>query len=469
MSLINFTKINKNVWLTSVIVLALIATGLFIFSHKHAAGGRDVYYCPMHPAYTSNRPGDCPICNMKLVKKEPDVIPAKAGIYENHEVSDPRFRGGDKKDICYLHNCPMMKDGKPCPMLVVAKAGERVECPVCKKHVAESAGSSGERKILYWTDPMMPGFRAEGPGKSPMGMDLMPVYEEENVEQSVAIEMPGGYAPIMVTPQKQQLIGVKTAPAGKKNIQRVIRTVGTIAYDPELYQAQAEFIQAFQAYERAKQSGVQEVIDQAGRLVDSAKIHLRHMGLSEELINEVAQVKEADRGLLFSSPGEPVWVYAKLYEYDLPFVKIGQEVTAEASSFAGKMFKGKVRAIDPMVDPMTRTTRMRAQLKDPEGVLKPDMYVNVTVAMDIGEVVAVPQEAVFSTGERNIIFVSKPNGLFEPRDVILGTKAEGFYEIKSGIEEGEMVVTSGNFLIDSESRLKGALESMGGGGHQHGQ
>lgn len=482
MNLKNFKNINKKFFIGGAVILVLV--GIFVFTSvtkNMKKGGDDIYYCPMHPTYTSDRPGNCPICNMNLVKKEPEIASPPAGV-RNDTSKEPatntdhagmvhEHAGADPAhDVCYLHNCPMTKEGKSCPMLVVAKEGENVECPICKKHVAERSTSSAKRKILYWTDPMIPGFRAEGPGKSPMGMDLVPVYEEETPSTgAVAVESPEGYAPILVTSQKQQLIGVKTAPVGRKTIQKVIRTVGTIAYDPELYQAQAEFIQAIQAYERAKQSGAQEVIDQAGRLVDSAKIHLRHMGLSEELIDEAAQLKEADRGLLFSRPGEPVWVYAKLYEYDLPFVKIGQEVTAEIPSLADQTFKGKIRSIDPIVDPMTRTTRMRAQLEDPQGFLRPDMYVNVAVKIDFGEVIAVPEEAVFSTGERNIVFVSKPNGLFEPRNVTLGAKAEGFYEIRSGIEEGELAVTSGNFLIDSESRLKGALESMGGGGHKHGQ
>jgi len=118
---------------------------------------------------------------------------------------------------------------------------------------------------------------------------------------------------------------------------------------------------------------------------------------------------------------------------------------------------------------MTRTARVRAQLADPRGALKPEMYVNVSIAVDLGEVLAVPEEAVFNTGTKQIVFVDKGQGLFEPRDVTLGAKADGFSEVKDGVSDGEPVVTSGNFLIDSESRLKAALEGMAGGEHQHGQ
>ena len=117
---------------------------------------------------------------------------------------------------------------------------------------------------------------------------------------------------------------------------------------------------------------------------------------------------------------------------------------------------------------MTRTVRIRAVLDNAEGLLKPEMYVNASLQINLGEVLAVPEQAIFSTGEKNILFVTKPDGVFEPRDVVVGAKSSGYSEIKSGVTEGEMVVTSGNFLIDSESRLKAALEGLGAGGHSHG-
>ena len=111
---------------------------------------------------------------------------------------------------------------------------------------------------------------------------------------------------------------------------------------------------------------------------------------------------------------------------------------------------------------------LRAQLEVPQGRLRPDMYVNAAIAVDVGEAPAVPEEAVFNTGAKKVVFVDKGQGLFEPRDVTVGVQADGYYEIKAGVAEGEQVVTSGNFLIDSESRLKGALEGMSGE-HRHGQ
>ena len=458
-------RIQKKFFIFGVIVL-LIAGGAVIMEGKAgksskaggAARARDVYYCPMHPTYTSDRPGTCPICNMNLVKKEITPEMPEAQQVDKH-----------LRDICIMHNCHKGHDGKPCPMMVLAKEGEKVTCPICGTHVAGVAGGKQEKKILFWTDPMIPGYKADKPGKSPMGMDLVPVYEEETAAQSA--QTPQGYAQIMLSPQKQQLIGIKTATVGKKNLIKTIRTVGTIAHDPELYQAQTEYIQAIQAFERAKQSDIPEIVDQSQRLVESTRIRLRHMGLNDDLISEIAAWKEAERSLLFTTPGEPVWVYAPVYEYELPLIQVGQEIRAEVPSVSNETFLGAIRAVDSMVDQATRTTRIRAQLKDPQGRLRPDMYVNVSIAVDLGETLGIPEGALFDTGTKKIVFVDKGQGIFEPRDITVGAKADGYYELKSGVQEGEIVVTSGNFLIDSESRLKAALEGMSepGGGHQHGQ
>lgn len=447
--------------------LLLLVTG-HLSPVTHRSSQRTVYYCPMHPGIVKDRPGECPICYMKLVRQEPQTSE------DRKQKAEGREQMKTARDICYLHNCPKIHEGRPCPMLVLAKEGEQVICPVCGTHVAEAA-TPPVKKILYWTDPMIPGYRSDKPGKSPMGMEMVPVYEEAAGPISPEIASPAGYAPILVTPQKQQLIGVRTAVVTRKPLTKTIRTVGTIARDPELYQAQAEYLQALQGVERAAQSTSPAIVEQAQRLVESAQIHLKHLGLSDELIREIATWKEADRSVLFTLPGDRVWVYAKVYEYELPLIRVGGDLLLDLAALPGHAFHGAVRAIDTIVDPTTRTTRIRAQVDDPQGQLKPEMYVNVTIAADLGEALAIPEEAVFHTGTRQIVFVAKGDGLFEPRDVTVGVKADGSYEVKAGVADGERVVTSGNFLIDSESRLKAALEGFAqpppqaGGEHQHGQ
>jgi len=445
-------RIPKHVALGIGAAALLMLTVPLIIHHQPgtAQGGsvQAMYYCPMHPAYTSDRPGNCPICNMKLVKAEP----AKA-------VLPAQF-----KAICYLHNCGKLHDGKPCPMTVVAKPGEKVTCPICGAHIAEAAAPPAERKTLYWTDPMIPGFKADGPGKSPMGMDLVPVYEEET--PSASATAPEGYAPILLTPERQQLVGVTSAPAARRATTKTIRAVGIIAHDPELYQAQQEFLQAQQAWEKMQAGGIPEVVEQAKRLADSSRLRLRHLGLSNEMIDEIGTWTQPDHRLILGGAGQ-FWVYASIYEYEVALVHAAQTATIAVDAFPGRTFSGTVKAIDPMLDPSTRTTRVRVLVEDPDGILKPEMFVNVSIAVDLGTLLTVPQEAIFSTGQRQIVFVDQGQGLFEPRQVTTGVNADGYTEIKEGLTEGERVVTSGNFLIDSESRLKGALQQSGER-HQHG-
>ena len=408
------------------ILIALIAVGgVLVVSLNRGnttmSQAQAAYYCPMHPTYTSNKPGDCPICNMKLVKRESAEVSADKGNPQKAE------------DICYMHNCPMMKEGQTCPMMVVAKAGEAVSCPVCGTHVAET-----DTKTL--------------------------------TKENVLVSTPSGYAPILITPKKLQFIGVRTAKVDRRVISKTIRTVGRIAYDPELYQAEQETISSIRAWKEAEKSTNTDAAANAKRLVESSQMRLRLLGLSKELIDEVATWESPDKSLLLTDPSGKAWLYAPIYEYELPLVKVGQTISIDISATLGKTLTGTISSIDSVLDPMTRTARVRAVLVDPDGGLKPEMYVNASIAVNAGEVLAMPEEAVFNTGTKQIVFVDKGNGIFEPRDVKVGFKTDGFYELKEGVSEGESVVTSGNFLIDSESRLKAALDGMDeGGGHQHGQ
>lgn len=446
--------LKKPVVIVLAVLSALLIGGVALgrLGQRSSQSSEAVYYCPMHPTYTSDRPGDCPICNMRLVKREEAAAPGA-------DMAAHQHAGTNLETICYLHNCAKAHDGKPCPMTVVAKPGEQVTCPICGTHIAEAAELPAEKKILYWTDPMLPGYRAEGPGKSPMGMDLVPVYEEAQPGQ--AADAPEGYAPVLVTPRQRQLIGVTTAPAVVRPLEKTVRTVGVIAHDPELYQVQAEFIQSVHALRRAETSGAMpEIVEQATRLISASRLRLRHLGLSDVMIDEVAGWTKPDDRLLLGGAGQ-YWVYASIYEYELPLVRPAQPVTVTSDSLPGQSFAGMVKAIDPMLNPETRTTRVRLLVDDPSGMLKPGMYVNAVMAVGGGDALVIPKSAVFSTGERQIVFVDQGQGLFEPREVTLGVTAGDQVEVLSGVSAGEPVVTSGNFLIDSESRLRGALQGAG--------
>ncbi|HEX9779874.1 MAG TPA: efflux RND transporter periplasmic adaptor subunit [bacterium] len=476
---------------TLTLMLGLAAAGLaagaLILTANRAnapAEAQAVYYCPMHPSYTSDRPGDCPICNMRLVRREPEAgvtagdasptagAPPFGGATSRRQMPADAHAGHDDPasqagSICILHNCPELHEGRPCPMTVVGVPGERVVCPICGTYLVREDGTLS--RLLYWTDPAIPGFQADGPGVSPAGAALVPVYEEANptVQTGAA---PEGYAPVLLTAKKQQLIGVKSEPVIRRPLTKTIRTVGRIAYDPELYQAQEEYLQARRAQERASAGGVPDVLDQARRLVESSRMRLRLMGLSDELILELEARGEPDTRLLLAAPEGAAWLYASIYEYELPVVSVGQQVQVALPARPGTVLTGMIRGIDPVLDPATRSARVRAVIEDQEGVLKPQMYVDVSIVIPLGEVLAVPREAVLNTGTKQIVFVDRGQGLLEPRDVVVGASADRHIEITRGVAEGERVITRGNFLIDSESRLKAALEGVGtGAGHQHGQ
>lgn len=413
-----------------VVILAVLATlliggvALGRLGQRPSQSSEAVYYCPMHPTYTSDRPGDCPICNMRLVKREEAAAPG-ADMAAHQPAKSTNF-----ETICYLHNCAKAHDGTPCPMTVIAKPGEKVTCPVCGEHIVEAAEIPPGESLLHQT--------------------------------------PEGYAPVLVTPQQRQLIGVTTAPAMVRPLEKSVRTVGVIAHDPELYQVQAEFIQSVHALRRAEaSSAMPEIVEQATRLVSASRLRLRHLGLSDPMIDEVAGWTQPDDRLLLGGAGQ-YWVYASIYEYELPLIRPGQSAAITSDSLPGRSFTGTVKAIDPMLNPETRTTRVRLLVEDPSGTLKPGMYINVAMAVGGGDVLVIPKSAVFSTGERQLVFVDKGDGLFEPRQVTLGVTAGDQVEVLSGVAAGEPVVTSGNFLIDSESRLRGALQGSSSG-HQHGQ
>ena len=509
-----------------VVLVGAAAVRVVRVSPRGAHQAASLYYCPMHPTYTSSRPGDCPICNMKLAKRE------TGAASEQRPTSHGQQQTRRANDICYLHNCPMAHQGRPCPMLVVAKAGEQVTCPICGTHITEAVGTSQTKKILYWTDPMLPGYKADKPGKSPMGMDLVPVYAEEGSTPQVGT--PDGYATIMVSPQKQQLIGVKSAPAARRHMVKTIRTVGKVVvdetrivhvhpkvegwvrelyakyegdavtrgqplfsfYSPDLIATQQEYLTALKTLREIPGQASSDIRAIAEANVAAARQRLLWWDISDGQISELEERGTPQETLLLSAPidgivltkhvyaGEymerggdfyhladlsSLWVNMELYEYELPLVRLDQEAVVTLPSDPEQRLQGRIVFIAPTVKPDTRTGTARLEVLNPESRLKPGMYATAEIAVDLGERLAIPVEAILDTGARQLLFVDKGQGFFEPRDVTVGVKADGYAEVTAGITEGEQVITSGNFLIDSESRLKGALQGIDGGAHQHGQ
>jgi RND family efflux transporter MFP subunit len=400
---------------------------------------------------------------------------------------------------------------------------------------AKAPAQPGEKKILYWYDPMHPQYRSDKPGTAPdCGMDLVPKYAQEEPEQ------PMSEGTIRISAERQQLIGVRTARAERQSVLRTIRAVGRVTidetriahihtkvagyiehvyadfvgkqvkageplftiYSPELVTTQQEYLVALRGRAQLKDSSYREVSEGAESLVRAARERLKLWDVSEVDIQRLEREGKVMRELPVYSPVSGivteraayhhgryvtpdtdiftitdysvVWVIAEFFEYEAPYIRLGQQATVRLSYVPEKEFTGQVSFIYPDIDPKTRTVRVRFELANPGLELKPEMYADVELAVDLGTHVVVPREAVLDSGNEQTIFVAHGDGYFEPRRVKLGPRLPGLPRpaalgerviVLEGIRPGETVVTSANFLIDSESRLKAT--ASGSTQHRH--
>ena len=328
------------------------------------------------------------------------------------------------------------------------------------------AAQKKERKVLLYRNPMNPQITSPTFMKDSMGMDYIPVYEEEVEGTSVPSAVT-----VKIRKDKQELIGVKTEAVLRRPLTRMVRSVAKIAYDPELYKAEQEFIQANRLKEVLKLSESLEIKERAGALVEAANLKLRLLGLSDKQIEELKTKLESDRGLIISDSLTPyVWAYLTIYENDLDTVEVGDHVTLKAIAYPQDDFLGEIVSIDPVLDMNTRSVRARVRVDNPQGKLKPNMYADAFLHIDLGDALALPSEAVLDTGLRKIVYIDLGKGEFAAREVEVAQEAiaavEGqerkFFPVIKGVSENEIVVTSGAFLIDSQSQLTGGMSALWG-------
>ena len=387
----------------------------------------------------------------------------------------------------------------------------------------ETGSTEVEKKPLFYRNPMNPAITSPVPAQDSMGMDYIPVYEDDS-DTPVA-------GTVKIDPVIQTNIGVRTVNAELKELSRTVRAAGKIDYDeekllqlhpkvegwirelrvdttgqavedddilltfysPKLVATQREYLLALENYAGLKDSPYEDLREGARRLVESSRERLVLLDVPEHQIVELEQSGEIKEGLHIHSPGkgtvlkvgvregqfvnpgtelyrianlDTVWVYADVYEYELPWISVGDEVEMTVRSVPGQMFAGEIAYIFPYAQSMTRTTRVRIVFQNPDGVLRPEMFADLSILADKRtEQVVIPAEAVVRSGDYEQIFVVNDEGSFEPRRVQLGLESKGEVAILDGVKAGERVVTSAQFLIDSESKLREATAKMTKPGH----
>jgi len=388
---------------------------------------------------------------------------------------------------------------------------------------AADAGKK-ERKLLYYRNPMGLPDTSPVPKKDPMGMDYIPVFEGEEESEPAAANQ------IKISTDKVQKLGVRTEKASMKAVGKAVRAAGRVeaderrifaiapkfegyverlhvnatgqvvgkgqplfeVYSPELVSAQREYAIAAQGVQSLKEAneGAQSGMKQ---LADSSLMRLKNWDISEEQIKALAKSGNAKRTMTFRSPvggivtekkalqgmrfmpGEmlyqiadlsTVWVFADVFEQDVGLVRNGAKANIKINAYPDKEFEGKVTYVYPTLNAETRTAQVRLELPNPNYLLKPGMFANVSLSADSkGNVVTVPVSAVIDSGTRRIVLVQVKEGRFDPREVKLGARGDDFVEVLEGVREGEDVVVAANFLIDAESNLKAAVGGFGHSAH----
>jgi Cu(I)/Ag(I) efflux system membrane fusion protein len=360
-----------------------------------------------------------------------------------------------------------------------------------------------DKEVLYWVAPMDPNYKRDKPGKSPMGMDLVPVYKNE--QQTNGNE-------VVIAPEVVQNLGVRTAIVERSKLWRRINTVGFVDYDesklshihlrtqgwienltmqsegdrvqkgqllfklysPELVNAQEEYLQALTLGNKT--------------LVSASKQRLIALGAPSSEIKRLNKERAARQTISYYAPQDgvvsslkvregmyvkpenqiatladlsTVWVMAEIFEQQSSWVEVGQPAEVQFSYLPGETFKGTVEYVYPSLDQMTRALTVRLKFDNPGEALKPNMFGDVYIFAGAKEnIIVVPRESLIRTGTSERVILAKGKGRFEPREVVSGIESGDWIEIQSGLSEGEHVVISGQFLIDSEASTKASFTRM---------
>ena len=365
----------------------------------------------------------------------------------------------------------------------------------------EATSQEAEPEPLYWVAPMDPNYRRDQPGKSPMGMDLVPVYADQHSSDAILIE-----------PQVEQNLGVRSETVTRGPFWRRIRATGQIEpdqgqvshihlrtagwievlnlraegdpvktgevllefYSPEVVNAQRELLQVLRggnqsllegAREKLRALGVSQVdiegLVSSRQGSDTFRILAPHDGIVAELnVREGMHVMPETEVLALADLSR-VWVEARVFESQAAWVRAGQAAEVRIASLPGQVFEGEVDYVHPMLDATTQTLPVRIVLDNPDGQLRPDQYASVTLfGGRLDDVISIPREALIRSGDHQRVVVALGDGRFAVQEVVAGIESGDWVEIRAGLKEGYQVVVSGQFLIDSEASLAGSMRRL---------
>ncbi len=421
----------RGIWMVLLVACAFIAgvTGMGIIRHAQhkegmvaaANGKKIIYHCPMHPQYLSDKLGTCPICGMTLVP-----------VDENAALSGLREPTGGEAGAVKIDPTVVQNIGVTTELVTVRDLTKKIRVSATIEP-DETAISNVNTKVMGWVESLYIDYTGQ---RVKRGQPLLTIYS------------------------------------------------------PDLVSTEQEYLQALRYLHRLP-GGASEAGQGALELVESSKRRLQNWDIPEEEIDAIAKSDTVGKSMTIYSPvsgvvleksvtaGQnvmpgvelyriadisTVWAMANVYQEDVPFIKPGLGAKIEVSSVTGKIFSSKVEFISPILDTTTKTATVRVGIRNTaDDLLKPGMFATVIISSPCAlRALSVSRQAILHTGKRDVVIIALGQGRFKPQEVRLGVSAEGYTQILSGLEEGQIIVTSSQFLIDAESNLKEAVGEMGG-------
>ena len=475
--------------LIAVFVLLGSVWGIYKFrsrgtgtSHVESAEGeREIEYwtCGMHPSVHQDHEGKCPICGMDLVPKYKESTQASKASTDDLISDTTKTTVGEAK---------VQVDFWTCPMHPTVHQEHEGKCPICGMDlVAVQKTVQGDQPMTNVVAriklPSSTGEQKEALSIKMSRAESMILHKtiqtsgkfdvSEKLQKTVAARIDG---------RIEELFIDFTGAEVKKG--QALLSI----YSPELVSTQQEYLQALSSYKRAKTSPFQDTVKNSRSLLDATRDRLLLWGITQWQIDKLAKSKKVETAVTIYSPISGIvikknategmyfkeghalydiadlsiiWLYADIYENDLPLLKKGLEVVAETPAFAQQEIKGKITFIDPVLDSQTRTVKIRAEFSNQEGHLKPQMFATVKISIPTPDkIIAIPKHAILDTGKRKVVYVYNNKQEFLGLSVSTGMEAEGYVQILSGLKEGQLVVHDANFLLDSQSQLMGGQEGL---------